>query len=240
MPRGWESSAEVDQLFAALVPALAALDEIKAKKTAKVPTKSGGEYSYKYADLGDALATCRPLLAPFGLAVLQSTHGGSREVGVATTIIHTSGQWIAFDPLVLSAGDTAQQAGSAVTYARRYTYLSSLGLATEDDDGRHVSSTSRNRGDTGGLDYDRESHPPPAPPNWREKFKEACADANVDLTEVCLAASEGKLSLPDQFRDEERFKLGEHLKRLQSAGTPVPAGAGPEGIPSALGSRARK
>ena len=102
------------------------------------------------------------------------------------------------------------------------------------------SSTDETPAQSEGLDYDRSSHPPAASPDWREKFKAACAEANVDLTEVCLQASDGKLSLPDQFRDEERFKLGECLKRLQSAGTPVPAGAGPEGIPSALGSRARK
>ena len=90
-----------------------------------------------------------------------------------------------------------------------------------------------------GLDHSRESHPPAPPADWREKFKAACAEANVDLTEVCLEASDGKLSLPDQFRDEERFKLGECLKRLKSGGIPVPPGAGAEDAPSVLGSKAR-
>lgn len=39
----------------------------------------------------------------------------------------------------LPAGGTPQQTGSAITYARRYSALAALGLATEDDDGQSAT-----------------------------------------------------------------------------------------------------
>lgn len=122
-------------LFAALVKALGELTDVPKTRTARIEKKSGGEFRYTYADLGDALEMARPILARHDLGVVQpvstSAKGG---VDVATTIIHKSGQSITFGPLTFPTGNTPQETGSAITYARRYSLLAALGLATEEDD----------------------------------------------------------------------------------------------------------
>jgi type II secretory pathway component GspD/PulD (secretin) len=49
--------------------------------------------------------------------------------------MHTSGEWLQSDPFTLRATkNDAQGTGSAVTYARRYSLSSILGVAWDDDD----------------------------------------------------------------------------------------------------------
>lgn len=131
MNTGWDSHSEqLDAVAAAFVAAVGKLEDIKRDRTA-----NAGTYSYKYADLGDALGHARPILAAEGLALTQSVTIESREVHVWTTVLHKSGQWFTTKPVSLPAGNTAQAAGSGITYARRYAAMATLGLATDDDDG---------------------------------------------------------------------------------------------------------
>ena len=125
-----------DEISPALVAALGELDELARDKTAKVPMKTGGSYTYKYTDLGSVLGYVRPVLAKHDLAVMQPVTSENRAVSVQTIILHKSGQCREFPPLVMPAGGTPQEVGSAITYARRYSLLAALGLATEDDDGK--------------------------------------------------------------------------------------------------------
>ena len=126
----------IADLSSALVSAMADLSDIKKGKEAKISTKAGGSYGYKYADLADVIQQIRPVLATHGLAVLQSPVSHDNDtVSIYTTLIHRTGQQMTFGPLTLPAGRTAQETGSAITYARRYALLSCLGLAAEDDDG---------------------------------------------------------------------------------------------------------
>lgn len=49
--------------------------------------------------------------------------------------MHNSGEWVETDPLTLKADKaTAQGAGSAITYGRRYALAAALGLASDEDD----------------------------------------------------------------------------------------------------------
>ena len=117
---------------------------IAKTKTAKIPTKAGGEYSYKYADLGDVLAVALPILHKHGIALSQPPASEAGRVGVATRLIHVSGHVEDSGVLLLAAGDNAQAAGSAMTYARRYAACAALGIvADEDDDGAAASVPQR-------------------------------------------------------------------------------------------------
>lgn len=132
----WTSSPDISQIAPALVNALGELTDVPKGREAKIPTKTGANYSYKYADLGDALSMVRPILLKHGLAVTQTaSNPDSDTVAITTTLIHTSGEWMSFHPLLLPNGRTAQETGSAITYGRRYSLLAILGLAAEDDDG---------------------------------------------------------------------------------------------------------
>lgn len=122
------------KVAAAYVKAFAEVSAVTKAHKANV-----GTYNYDYADLTDVLNTVRPVLAKHGLAVAQSVQTNDRMIDVFTTLVHESGESVTFGPLGLPAGGTPQQAGSAVTYARRYAVLAALGLATEDDDGQKAA-----------------------------------------------------------------------------------------------------
>ena len=139
---GWNHSEPMDSIAADLVKAIGELEDIKKTETAKVEHKGGGSHSYSYANLADALQAIRPKLNDHGLALIQVPYGGPQNVSVATVILHRSGQWISFDALTL-AGGAAQDAGSAISYARRYQALPTVGLATEDDDGAKATSAQK-------------------------------------------------------------------------------------------------
>ena len=97
-------------------------------------TANAGSYSYTYADLADIMAAIRKPLADNGLSVSQSVASDGGTVAVQTTVSHKSGEWMESDLLMLPSGNTPQTAGSALTYARRYSLSAMLGIVTDDDD----------------------------------------------------------------------------------------------------------
>ena len=122
-----------DAVIPAFVKALWEIEDVVKRNRVEA-----GPMRYTYADLADVLAEARPKLRSQGLALSQTP---SAEFGVTTTLFHESGQWIKFAPLKLTPGGaTPQHVGSAITYARRYSALAVLGMATEDDDGRAAST----------------------------------------------------------------------------------------------------
>lgn len=96
----------------------------------------------KYAPLPDILNMVRPLLNKHNLILSQEAAGDQDGVYVMTRLIHTSGQEINTAPLYLKPRkNTPQEAGGAITYARRYQLTSLLGIAGEDDhDGEETTS----------------------------------------------------------------------------------------------------
>jgi hypothetical protein len=92
-----------------------------------------------YADLASVWAAIRGPLTKHGLSVTQFprlTNVGTDAwlVEVETMLLHVSGEWIT-DTLALPLSSvTAQGAGSAITYARRYSLMAVAGIAPEDDD----------------------------------------------------------------------------------------------------------
>lgn len=119
----------IGRLAAALSKAQAEYQPLKKSKTAKIKMKSGGEYSYKYADLADMLECTRAALGKNGLAITQLINGSILE----TKLIHESGESLE-STADLPTGISAQEYGSAITYLRRYTLGPMLGIASEEDD----------------------------------------------------------------------------------------------------------
>jgi ERF superfamily len=112
-------------------------------------------FKSKYADLASIMEAAREPLAANGLAVTQALHvpeeGG---LCLVTTLLHTSGQWIASrHPLPTVA--RPHELGSALTYARRYSYAALVGIvAEEDDDAEAAQQAGQKQGQA----------PRPAPP----------------------------------------------------------------------------
>lgn len=115
----------------ALSKAQGAFKTLTKSRTAKVPMKAGGQYSYNYADLSDVFDCCRDALKENGLAVSQGVEGD----GVASFLWHSSGEFLTnWVPLHAAQGSGPQAFGSSLTYARRYGLTSLLGIVAEEDD----------------------------------------------------------------------------------------------------------
>ena len=56
------------------------------------------------------------------------------RVSVTTLLLHSSGEWIKDTLSLRPAKDDAQGAGSAITYARRYSLASLVGVVADEDD----------------------------------------------------------------------------------------------------------
>lgn len=122
------------ELIKALIKFQSAVPEIAKSSTAKVPTKSGGEFSYSYAKLEHIQDIIKKPLADAKLAVSQQPSHINGEPALRTMLMHESGGMIEdITPLILPKNDP-QGMGSAITYARRYGLGSVLGLVIDDDD----------------------------------------------------------------------------------------------------------
>jgi len=117
----------------AFVTAWAELPPVEKTKTATIPTKTGGSFTYTYADLATVIAAVRPVFAKHGLAVTQSAVDADEGVGIVTRIIHKGGWTETYGPTVVPFTGDARSAGGAITYARRYGLTAALGIATDDD-----------------------------------------------------------------------------------------------------------
>jgi hypothetical protein len=136
-------SDDVSQISAALTKAVAEIEDIAKTRTAEIPTKTGGKYTYSFANLADVYAAVRAKLSEHGLAVVQEAFSDDRGPLVSTLVVHESGQWLETRPLRVPAGADAQSHGSAIAYARRYQLLAVVGAATEDDDGAAAAAGTR-------------------------------------------------------------------------------------------------
>ena len=106
--------------------------EIKAiPKTADNPF-----FKSKFAPLPQIVEAAQPLLQNNNLVVKQDivfTDGG--QDALSTFLMHTeSGEWAESTALLHLAKSDPQAQASAVTYLRRYAYVTTLGLQVDKDD----------------------------------------------------------------------------------------------------------
>lgn len=114
----------------ALYKALAAFQQ-------EVPNihKNAQGYGYKFADLGEINDIIKPLLKKHGLGYVQPLEGST----IKTIVFHVeSGETIESSSNIpqgvqLAKMNEFQVLGSAITYMRRYSLSSMLGLITDED-----------------------------------------------------------------------------------------------------------
>lgn len=105
----------------------------------------GSGRGYSYANISSCLDTILPILNKHGLAVVQKTTTEEDRVGIETVLVSEEGETLSSGVFFVTTAGLQQKGvqafGSAVTYARRYSFVSFLGLSygEEDDDGRQAS-----------------------------------------------------------------------------------------------------
>jgi len=103
-------------------------------------------FKSRYASLGAIINAVRAPLAAHGISAVQTVSNDGGSVGVTTTLLHSSGEWMA-ETIWSALPDraTVQQLGSSITYLRRYSLAAITGIVgEEDDDGNAGSSNDRN------------------------------------------------------------------------------------------------
>jgi ERF superfamily protein len=128
-------------LAEALAALQARLPRVAKEHTAKVETKTGGNYKYAYADLTDVSEAILPVLASLGLSftarptLRDSEQGSFGRFVLVYDLWHTSGGSIGgWYPLPDPDRLGPQDLGKAITYARRYALCAVTGLAPGGDD----------------------------------------------------------------------------------------------------------
>ncbi len=173
-----------------------------------------GRADYTYVPLDDLLQSVRPLLAAHGLAVSQPVVVDGDRVCLRTILLHTCGERLESTfPLPWSGG--AQERGSELTYARRYSLEAVLGVAPseEDDDGRAAQEerTQRVERRAPAATPPREEPAPKAEPKHHPTWDRARAP---------FCAGLGKLGL----------SYGQVAAYLESTGKPRPSSMDPAGL----------
>lgn len=111
------------------------LAKVKEELGSIVKSANNPYFKSKYADLNTHLEAVEPLLHKNGMILLQPIQIIDGVNTVSSIIIDTkSGQKISSSMRLIGEADM-QKAGSAVTYARRYTLGALLSMRAEDDDG---------------------------------------------------------------------------------------------------------
>lgn len=112
-----------------------ALSAAQAELTPAKKDATNPHFRSRYADLASCWDAVRAPLAKHGLAISQHAGLEGDVVTLTTLLIHSSGEYIQSTAGVRLAKHDAPSVGSALTYLRRYSLSSVVGLSTEDDDG---------------------------------------------------------------------------------------------------------
>lgn len=129
-------SAEITELAKALCL-------VQAEMDGAVKNKSNPIYNSKFADLESCINASRPYLTKHGLSVVQSMEPYDPGVIIVTYLIHTSGQFISSRLAMIPNKPGPHGIGTCISYGRRYSYASIIGLYQEDHDGNKADNTKK-------------------------------------------------------------------------------------------------
>jgi hypothetical protein len=133
------SSESIGTIAAALAKAQAQLvnPEKSLVGILRSDGRRGPEQTFRYAPLSSGLDIVRRSLSQHEIATVQTTSidEATGIVRLSTVLVHASGEWIASDWPVCPIAETErpQRMGTALTYARRYSLFTLVGIAGEDD-----------------------------------------------------------------------------------------------------------
>lgn len=120
---------QLAELYGALAEAKLGFGKIVKNRTVSVRMKSGGEYTFEYADLESSLDATTKALSEQGLAVIQPPS----IRGVIRTILAHKGGARLVTVLAIPEAEDIKSYGGNITYMRRYAYNALLCLSADQD-----------------------------------------------------------------------------------------------------------
>ena len=118
-------------------------DLLAAQKEMPALQKSGinPHFKNRYVPLEELLQTVLPILNAHGFILTQTPCISDGQPALKTELLHPSGGIVTGTMLLLCAKDDPQGQGSAITYARRYSLMSLMGLTADVDDDAEKTRT---------------------------------------------------------------------------------------------------
>ena len=119
-----------------------ALAKFQANVKQPMKDKDNPFFRSKYVPLENVVEAITQEAPKHGLSFVQwALNDESGRVGVATMLMHESGEFIEFDPVHMKADkETAQGAGALISYLKRYSLSAVFGITSDqDDDGNSAS-----------------------------------------------------------------------------------------------------
>jgi hypothetical protein len=126
-------SEKIDQLALAL-------HKVQAEVKNPAFDSTNPHFKSKFASLASVREAVLPILNKHGLSLSQFPKAGDGTAGCVNLLVHHSGQWLEEDCLLPLDKNNAQGAGSAITYARRYSLQGIAGVVAEEDDDANAAS----------------------------------------------------------------------------------------------------
>lgn len=222
---------DLSKLFTALSKAQAEFTDVSKNKTANIPMKKGGSYSYKFATLPDIRKAVQPALTKNGLSIIQRINTDSLQ----TMLCHESGQWID-SKMSLNTRLLPQEIGSLLTYYRRYQLSSILNVAAdEDEDGTAANNAAKGQQNRGNRQQNNRgnSGPPPITEKminrWVAIFRGHETEDNpmgwnaTEVAEVVERLSKKKVEyiIKAQYdRFEDKFKKVSYAEAIEKINNP--------------------
>lgn len=133
--------------------------ESLVKVQAELPTlpKDKNGYGYKYTDLDTVITTIKPILSKYNIGFMQmlSTLENGKSA-ITTRLFNASGEWVEdttpLPEVSMAKTNAAQNLGAAITYMKRYSLCSMLGISSDEDVDGNPEMKQKSLGFKGGED----------------------------------------------------------------------------------------
>jgi len=153
-----QTSESINEIAAALAKAQAKMENV-------AKDRENPHFRSRYATLAGVLDEVRGKLSEQGISIYQApVNGEASNIGVATRLLHSSGQWIESAVFVQPTKFDAQGVGSVLTYLRRYSLMAVAGVGPEDDDANAAVGRPQARPQTSGATRTAAAPSPPERP----------------------------------------------------------------------------
>jgi hypothetical protein len=183
-PQQKDSNMEQANMMTRFANVLASVEKVVKDQSAKI----NETFSYRYADINQILAGLKPVLAKYNMSIAQPIEIVDGNMVITTLLVCTeTGERLAFPGPGFPVKGDPQQAGSAITYFRRYGLTSLFALEAHDDDGgiahraeakpgQRTEAEKQIRSIIGAMDKDRRAE-------FSNAFKEAFGSTLTGLPE---------------------------------------------------------
>lgn len=133
---------------------------VEFRKNLKQPSKDASNPFFKstYTSLDKVIEAIDETAPNHGISFTQwAVSNEQGNVGVETLLLHSSGQFIQYDPLYMKPEkNTPQSIGSCITYSRRYSISAIFGITSdEDDDGNQATGNNQPKQQYNKQQYNR-------------------------------------------------------------------------------------